>query len=403
MGALLALVLGLTAVSLGLAPLLPPQVMAWPDWLGITLLAVGIFLSLAAGFLVWRQIKRHLPTKRGGETGLVGFFSEERQRRRGPRVVALGGGTGLSTLLRGLKEYTDYITAIVTVTDTGGSSGRLRDELGVLPPGDIRNCLVALADTEPLMEKLFQYRFKGGTGLAGHSFGNLFLVSMTEVVGDFELAIKETSRVLAVRGRVLPSTLSSVTLEAEYTNGRRARGETNIVRPGMRIRRLSLDPADCQPLPEAIQALEKADLSVLGPGSLYTSVITNILVKDIAVAIRSSSAVKVYVANVMTQPGETEGYTVADHVEALIEHGGRGIVDWVLANNQRVAPELLSRYRREGAEPVKISRRSLARFGVQLKEAPLLAEEEVARHDPARLSRAILEIMARSPKNSTRG
>ncbi|HHY93077.1 MAG TPA: YvcK family protein, partial [Firmicutes bacterium] len=292
------------------------------------------------------------------------------------------------------------ITAIVTVTDTGGSSGRLREELGVLPPGDIRSCLVALADTEPLMERLFQHRFTAGTDLAGHSFGNLFLVTMSEVVGDFELAIKETSRVLAVRGQVLPSTLTSTTLEAEYADGGRARGETNIVRPGQVIRRLTLDPADAKPLPEALEALAQAELIVLGPGSLYTSVIPNLLVHDLAEAIRHSRALKVYVANVMTQPGETEGYTAADHVRALIEHAGPGIIDWVLVNNERTRPEVLARYREERAEPVKVDRRALARLKVRFQEAPLLAQDSVARHDPDKLARALLELLTQGGKEA---
>ncbi|MDI3538056.1 MAG: hypothetical protein PWP12_362 [Bacillota bacterium] len=390
----LALIAGIVSTGFGLAVLLPPEVTAWPTWQGGILLFTGLVFIAGAVIGAWRSLKEYLPVQRGG--GLVSFLSEERQRRRGPRVVALGGGTGLSTLLRGLKEYTDNITAIVTVTDTGGSSGRLREELGVLPPGDIRNCLVALADTEPLMERLFQHRFTAGTGLAGHSFGNLFLVTMTEVVGDFELAIKETSRVLAVRGQVLPSTLTSTTLEAEYADGSRARGETNIVRPGQTIRRLTLDPPDSRPLPEALEAIAQADLIVLGPGSLYTSVIPNLLVRGIAEAIRKSRALKVYVANLMTQPGETEGYTAADHVRALIEHGGDGVVEWVLVNNERAAPEVLSRYREEGAEPVKINRRALARYRVRLKEAPLLSQDSVARHDPNKLARALLELLAQA-------
>ncbi|MDI3523166.1 MAG: hypothetical protein PWR31_1976 [Bacillota bacterium] len=392
MFALLSLICGISALSLGLAALFPPAVAAWPAWWGGAAVFFGLSAIAAGLTAAWRGLKRYLPPQRGG--GLVSFLTEERQRRRGPRVVALGGGTGLSTLLRGLKEYTDNITAIVTVTDTGGSSGRLREELGVLPPGDIRSCLVALADTEPLMERLFQHRFTAGTGLAGHSFGNLFLVTMSEVVGDFELAIKETSRVLAVRGQVLPSTLTSTTLEAEYTDGSRARGETNIVRLGQTIRRLALDPPDAKPLPEALEALAQADLIVLGPGSLYTSVLPNLLVPDLAAAIRASRALKVYVTNVMTQPGETDGYTAADHVRALIEHAGPGIIEWVLVNSERAAPEVLARYREEGAQPVKIDRRALARLRVRSQEAPLLSQDSVARHDPDKLARALLGLLA---------
>ncbi len=307
--------------------------------------------------------------------------------------MALGGGTGLSTLLRGLKEYTDNITAIVTVTDTGGSSGRLRLELGMLPPGDVRNCLVALADTEPLMEQLFQYRFPGGSGLAGHSFGNLFLATMCEVVGDFEGAIKETSRVLKVRGQVLPATLTSANLVAEYVDGTVARGETSICRPGVPIRRLSLDPPECQPVPDALAAIATADLIVLGPGSLYTSILPNLLVQGIPEALASSPAVKVYVVNVMTQPGETDGYTAADHIRAVVDQGGQQIIDWALVNTQGPVGGTLVRYREEGAEPVSVNRQELEGFGLRIKEAPLLYVNDMARHDPDKLAQSVLALL----------
>lgn len=319
--------------------------------------------------------------------------SKPKRHPQGPRVVALGGGTGLSTLLRGLKEYTDNITAIVTVTDTGGSSGRLRLELGMLPPGDVRNCLVALADTEPLMEQLFQYRFPGGSGLAGHSFGNLFLATMCEVVGDFEGAIKETSRVLKVRGQVLPATLTSANLVAEYVDGTVARGETSICRPGVPIRRLSLDPPECQPVPDALAAIATADLIVLGPGSLYTSILPNLLVQGIPEALASSPAVKVYVVNVMTQPGETDGYTAADHIRAVVDHGGQQIIDWALVNTQGPVGGTLVRYREEGAEPVSVNRQELEGFGLRIKEAPLLYVNDMARHDPDKLAQSVLALL----------
>jgi uncharacterized cofD-like protein len=319
--------------------------------------------------------------------------SKPKGHPQGPRVVALGGGTGLSTLLRGLKEYTDNITAIVTVTDTGGSSGRLRLELGMLPPGDVRNCLVALADTEPLMEQLFQYRFPGGSGLAGHSFGNLFLATMCEVVGDFEGAIKETSRVLKVRGQVLPATLTSANLVAEYVDGTVARGETSICRPGVPIRRLSLDPPECQPVPDALAAIATADLIVLGPGSLYTSILPNLLVQGIPEALASSPAVKVYVVNVMTQPGETDGYTAADHIRAVVDQGGQQIIDWALVNTQGPVGGTLVRYREEGAEPVSVNRQELEGFGLRIKEAPLLYVNDMARHDPDKLAQSVLALL----------
>lgn len=312
---------------------------------------------------------------------------------KGPKVVALGGGTGLATLLRGLKRYTDNITAIVAVTDTGGSSGRLRLELGMLPPGDIRNCLVALANTEPQMERLFQYRFPEGSQLAGHSFGNLFLATMCKVVGDFERAIKEAGRVLKIRGQVLPATLTNSTLVAEYVDGTLAHGETNIVRRKVPICRVSLDPPNCQPVPDALTAIAQADVIVLGPGSLYTSVLPNLLVQGIPEAIAASSAVKVYVVNVMTQPGETDGYTAADHVQAVIDHGGRRIVDWVLVNSKRPTSSTLARYQEEGAEPVLANRQQLEHFGIRIKEKPLLSVNDMARHDPGKLAEAVLKLL----------
>jgi uncharacterized cofD-like protein len=262
-----------------------------------------------------------------------------RQRERGPKVVAIGGGTGLSTLLRGLKEHTSNITAIVTVADDGGSSGRLRRELGVLPPGDFRNCIAALAQSELLTTQLFQYRFTEGQGLDGHSFGNLFIAAMAAVTGSFESALVESSRVLAVQGRILPSTLQDVILMAdlrEEVEGRlnRVAGESSITKTGGTIERVYLEPVDVRPYPEAIRAILDADLIVLGPGSLYTSIMPNLLVRDILQAIRSSRARKIYVCNVATQHGETDGYSAADHVAAILRHVGAGIVDVVLANNQ---------------------------------------------------------------------
>ncbi len=315
-------------------------------------------------------------------------------RYGGLRVVALGGGTGLPVLLRGLKAVTDRITAIVTVTDDGGSSGRLRGELGILPPGDIRNCLVALADTEPLMETLFQHRFSRGS-LAGHSFGNLFIGAMTEILGDFQAAVRAASQVLKVRGQVLPSTLESVGLCAELADGTRVCGETAVAGSGRRIRRVTLEPGDCRPVPEAVAALAEADLVVLGPGSLYTSVIPNVLVAGLAEAIRRSPARRVYVVNVMTQPGETDGYTAADHLQALWDHGGPGFVDAVLVNSGPIDEARLAAYREQGAEPVPVDRERLAGMGVSVVEADLVTRHGLVRHDPALLAAVLVQETSR--------
>lgn len=324
-------------------------------------------------------------------------------RRHGPKIAAIGGGTGLSTLLRGIKEYTENLTAIVTVADDGGSSGRLRKEMGILPPGDIRNCLVALADAEPLMQRLFQYRFgeNDPPELAGHSFGNLFIAAMCSITGDFEVAVKESSRVLAVRGRVLPSTLDDVVLCAELDDGSVVRGESFIPRCGRAIRRVFLEPADAKALSEAVEAIEDADMIILGPGSLFTSVIPNLLVRGITEAIRESPATKAYVCNVMTQPGETDGYTASDHVRAILEHVGDGVIDYVIVNQGEVPRSLQERYRMEGSFPVVPDVERLSSLGIEFIGGDFVSENNLARHDPAKLARSVMELSRKRP--GTRG
>jgi len=305
------------------------------EWVFI---AVGLVL-VYFGIRQWmRSIVSAVSPK--GEQQLVDRVYERRQLDRGYRIVAIGGGTGLSSLLRGLKEYTTNLTAIVTVADDGGSSGRLRHELGVLPPGDIRNCLVALADSESMMTDLFEYRFNEGDGLTGHSFGNLFLAAMSGIAGDFDSAIKESSRVLNIKGRVLPSTLANVALEATLEDGTVVLGESNISKSKSPIRSIRLVPESCEPLDEAIEAILAADAIVLGPGSLYTSVMPNLLVPGIAEAVERSMALKVYVCNIMTQPGETDGLSAADHARALLNGTGKMLFDHVLVNIEQ--PQRLS-------------------------------------------------------------
>jgi uncharacterized cofD-like protein len=316
-----------------------------------------------------------------------------RQRAlRGPKVVALGGGTGMPALLRGLKEYTANITAIVTVADDGGSSGRLRGTYNMLPPGDLRNCLVALADAEPLVRDLFQYRFEQGE-LSGHSFGNLFIAALQQTTGEFVTALEAASRVLAVRGAVLPATLDPVTLAAELDDGRVIRGESRIGEAPGRIRRVWLEPEGATPLYEAVQAIQEADLIVVGPGSLYTSVIPNLLVGPIREAVQNTRALRVYVTNVMTQPGETTGFSAADHWQALWDHAGRHIVDVLLVNSERVPEAVRDRYRREGAEPVRLLG-PLPR-GIPVVREPLLDVGDVVRHDSDRLARSVLRLLLR--------
>jgi len=315
-----------------------------------------------------------------------------------PRVVALGGGTGLSTLLRGLKRHTGSITAIVTVTDDGGSSGRLRAEMGVLPPGDIRNCLVALADAEPLMKQLFDYRFNSGGPLSGHNFGNLFIAAMSEIMGDFELAVKESSRVLLVRGEVLPATLDDCILGALLSDGREVLGETLVGTSTSRIDRVFLRPAGPKPLPEALRAISEADAIVLGPGSLYTSVMPNLLVDGMADAIASSKAVKIYVCNVMTEPGETQGYAAQDHLAAIFRHAGPDVVDWIIINDAPISDGMMRKYSHEGAEPVGWDRKVLESMGVRVVEGPVASQTELVRHDPDAIAQEVMALVARKKR-----
>lgn len=314
-----------------------------------------------------------------------------RKLNRGPKVVAVGGGTGLSMLLKGIKNITNNITAVVTVGDDGGSSGRLREEMGVLPPGDIRNCIAALADDEDLVTKLFQYRFKTGEGLEGHSFGNLFLTALCSITGDMVRAVKESSKVLSIRGRVLPSTLDNMRLGAEMEDGRIIHGESNIPEAHGKIKRLFTEPKSCKALDDVIAAIRDAELIILGPGSLYTSVIPNLLIKEISQEIAKSNAKKIYVCNIMTQPGETDGYNVSDHVNALMKHAeSRNIIDTVLVNDF-LPSNLAKKYQMSGSYPVRLDYENLKKLGVKLFSRKLIEDsrEGLVRHSSNRVARAI--------------
>lgn len=351
-----------------------------------------IFVCLALGLIVvgiWGLSRSLISVYREerDDRRFVDAVYQHRYRRRGPKVVAIGGGTGLSVLLRGLKEYTDNLTAVVTVADDGGSSGRLRRELGVPPPGDLRNCIAALAEAEPLMTRLMQYRFNEGSGLEGHSFGNLFIVAMSNVVGNFEEAVRETSRVLAVRGQVLASTLENVTLMAEFADEQQIRGESQIPEIGLPISRVFLDPPDPEAHAEAVQAILDADLIVLGPGSLFTSVLPNLLVRGITDAIRRSPAVKVYVCNVATQPGETDGFTAEDHVEAIFRHVGDGLVRYVLVHDLAKRPVPSD----GAARPVMVAGRPIP--DVRLVSYDVVNPDHPLRHDSYTLSQALFNLL----------
>ena len=319
-------------------------------------------------------------------------------REQGPKVVAIGGGTGLSTMLRGLKNHTKNLTAIVTVADDGGGSGMLRQDLGMPPPGDIRHCMEALANAEPLMQQLLTYRFPAGSGnLTGQSFGNLILAALNGISGSFDEAVAKMSQVLAITGRVLPVTTANVTLEATFENGTRVLGESKISdfkkAQDCRIRSVRLLPERPAALPEAVRAIEQAELIILGPGSLYTSVIPNLLVEGISEAVCAARAVKVYVCNIMTQDGETEGMTASDHVKALLDHSGPGLIDLCLCNSAPVRPGLVERYKVEDAVPIVVDRPAIEALGVEVVERPLASETlNYARHSFARLSAAVMEI-----------
>lgn len=314
-------------------------------------------------------------------------------------------------LLRGLKPRVDdpgQLTAVVTVADDGGSSGRLRRELGVLPPGDVRSCLVALADDEDLLARLFRYRFPsrrtaaGGVeeGLAGHSFGNLFLTALTDITGGFYQAILTAESILSVRGRILPATLTDVRLRGVGLSGHVYLGESAVGRSGERLARLELEPAEAPAFPRAVEALERADLILLGPGSLYTSILPNLLIPGIREAVRRSPAPVVLILNLMTQPGETDHMTALDHLIAIEEHAGAGLVDTVLVNVTRLPAAALRHYAETGAEKVEVDRAAIEARGVEVAEKDLLAGEPLIRHDPAKLGQAVVELAARPPRAS---
>ncbi|HWR42481.1 YvcK family protein [Sporomusa sp.] len=367
---------------------------------GIAIVVLGMSIMLAATQQIIKSVISVLVPE--GSDKLVEIIFEKRKLNRGPAIAVIGGGTGLSVLLRGIKSITSNITAIVTVADDGGSSGRLRKDFGIIPPGDLRNCLVALADTEPLMEKLFQHRFGGSGELAGHSFGNLFIAAMAEIVGDVELALKESSKVLAVRGQVLPSSIEPVLLVAEMTDGTLVQGESQIPLSGKKIKQVYIKPENVTPVKGAIEAIREADACILGPGSLYTSVIPNLLVEGVADALRESDAVKIYICNVMTQPGETDGYSASDHIKAIIDHAGPGCIDMAVVNVQEVAPELREFYAKRGAHPVVPDIDIIEALGVKVVKANLISETNLVRHDPARLSRTIMSMVYDLKINSDR-
>ncbi|WP_458460859.1 gluconeogenesis factor YvcK family protein [Paenibacillus sp.] len=320
-------------------------------------------------------------------------MKETGPRRERPRIVVMGGGTGLSVMLRGLKEKPLDITAIVTVADDGGSSGILRNELQMPPPGDIRNVLTALADVEPLLSDMLKYRFNTGAGLAGHSLGNLILAAMTDISGDFVTAVRELSRVFAVRGEVLPAAGQAVVLHAEMEDGTIITGESKIPEAGGRIKRVFLEPDHVEPLPEAVEAIRQADAILIGPGSLYTSILPNLLVPKLAEAVVEADAVKMFICNVMTQPGETDNYTVSDHLKAVHEHVGHQLFDYVIVNNGDIPLQVQNKYAEKGAKPVVLDMNVLESAGYQVVADTLVLFKTYLRHDADKLSHHIYQLV----------
>ncbi|MDQ3881308.1 MAG: uridine diphosphate-N-acetylglucosamine-binding protein YvcK [Chloroflexota bacterium] len=360
---------------------------AWmaPELRAAVFASIGLVLTALGAWGLFRSVLA--PFVERGDSVLEVLYTK-RYLARGPRIVAMGGGTGLSTLLRGLKGYSANITAIVAVADDGGSSGQLRQQLGIIPPGDIRNCIAALADAEPLMTQLMQYRFPAGSGLDNHAFGNLFIAAMTAVTGDFEDAVRESNRVLAVRGQVLPATSVPLNLVATLTSGRHARGQVAVASVDEPIERIEIEPSDVRATPEALERILEADLIVIGPGSLFTSVLPNLLIGDIRDAIRTSNALRVYVCNVATQPGETPDFTASAHLAALLDHVGPGVVDYMLVNYNDAA-------RRPAgwqAQPVPIDSRRLENFPIVIVEEDLVDTGNAHHHDSAKLAAALMRL-----------
>lgn len=356
-------------------------------YISVTEVMKSIIVLINTGY-----VKMSLDSKK-----IESLIYEKRLLVKGPKIVVIGGGTGLSTMLRGLKYYTSNITAIVTVGDNGGGSGALREDLGMLPPGDIRNCLLALADTEPIMEDLLQYRFKDGR-LKNQSFGNLFLAAMAGISENFEEAVQKMSSVLAVTGKVIPVTLDDMQLMAELENGNKVYGESEIpeeaVKQKSKIKKLFIIPEDAEPLDEAVEAIREADAIVMGPGSLYTSVISNLLVKKIRSAVRKSKAYKIYISNIMTQPGETGGFTVSDHLREIKKYGGKEIVDCVIANKEEISEDLKEKYIKENSIQVKADKKKIHDMNVELVLGDLVrVDNGFVKHDTDKLAGLIINTI----------
>lgn len=394
--------LGLSVFVLGISKLLFRPIFDRYSLLYIYLSIVGIILIYTAIKFSLKSIltlvsESNMQGKMNRHT-FGDLLYEQRLLIRGPRIVAIGGGTGLSTMLRGIKGYTLNITAIVTVADDGGGSGVLREALGMLPPGDIRNCLVALAHTEPVMEELMQYRFKEGD-LKGQSFGNLFIAAMNGISTNFEEAIKKMSDVLAVKGKVYPVTLEDVNLYARLSDGRVIRGESKIpeecIKDKLKIEEIFLEPQNPKPLEDALFAIENADCIIMGPGSLYTSVIPNLLINEVSEKIRVSKALKIYISNIMTQPGETDEYKLSDHLKTIENHCGGGVIDFIIANNGSIPEKNFEKYKNDGQDMVEIDMANIPSGVEVIQEDLVYIKDNLLRHDTYKLADTIMKLILR--------
>jgi uncharacterized cofD-like protein len=370
----------------------PEQTDLIVHWLGAILMILGMALAAIA---VRKVLVHFIETLNPSmKTGRVGAYVRRQQLAQGPNIVALGGGTGLSTLLRGLKQHSSNITAIVTVTDDGGSSGKLIQDKGMIPPGDIRNCLVALADAEKAMTDLFQHRFVESGSLNGHSMGNLLIAALVDQAhGDFEQAINIASDVLAIRGQVMPSTLDHVGLKARLEGDIEIEGETAIVAAGMRIREMMLAPSNVDPYQPALEAIAEADLIIIGPGSVYTSVVPNLLIPGVKEALRKSSALKVYICNVMTQPGESDAFSASEHAGAILQQVKDKVFDYVLVNTATPSPDLIEKYAQYGQSFVEADIDRLRAMGLKVIQGNFISTSDFVRHDPIKVVSRLMTLL----------
>lgn len=390
--------IGIGLIAMGFAMVISETTPENKTFAATIIVIGGLMVITGVSRIIKSVVTVFLPER---QDELVDKVYQKRILERGARIVTIGGGTGLSTLLHGLKDYTSNITAVVTVADDGGSSGRLREEMNVLPPGDIRNCLVGLADAGPLMEKLFQFRFDDGKDLKGHNFGNLFITAMSKVTGDFEQAVKASSKVLAIRGSVVPATLTKVVLGAVHKDGTETIGESEIPKKGIPIKKLFIRPDNCRPTVAALEAIKKANAIVLGPGSLYTSVMPNLLIEGMCEAIMKSKAIKIYVCNVMTQPGETDGYRAGDHVRAIFEHTRPGIIDYCIVNKGRIPAEFVEKYKKDNAYQVPADTERIRSLGCELIEANIADTQDLVRHDSHKLAKLIVDLVSTLKKQQS--